>query len=87
MSLIGHGGAVAVITVAQRVLRRYWCCLQACWRGYILRKRLTLALSYAKPQDSDDDLEGFDEVNLGDFDFNVVRTHEKWHLHTRIILS
>ena len=46
---------------------------KACWRGYILRKRLTLALGYAKFDDLDDDLENFDEeVDLGDFDFNMV---------------
>ena len=47
---------------------------QALWRGYILRKRLQLALDYARLEESSDDDDDFfkDEIDMSAFNFNEV---------------
>jgi len=46
--------------------------LQAHWRGYLLRKRLHMAMDYARFGDEDDDDSIYGEVNMDDFDFSEV---------------
>ena len=51
------------------------CSLQALWRGYILRKRLQMALDYARLEDQSDDDDDFfdDEIDMSAFNFNEVK--------------
>lgn len=49
-------------------------CLQATWRGYNLRMKLSAALDYARREGDDDDSD-LDDFNMDDLTFDEVILH------------
>ncbi|XP_069845490.1 leucine-rich repeat and IQ domain-containing protein 1 isoform X2 [Dipodomys merriami] len=49
--------------------------IQAVWKGFILRKKLTTALKAIENEESDED---YEEIDLGDFTFDEAASDKEW---------